>query len=149
MATLLQVRARKSRVLLGHFIKILILLRTRALLGHLTSSQSPEFSRLFVHFIKILILLRIGSLLGDSFQDRVRKSRVLLGHYIKILILLSTRALLGHLTSSQSTEISRITWPLYENSYTPRNSRITWLLFSGQTSFNSRITRTLMYLYQS
>ena len=29
------------------------------------------------------------------------------------------------------------------------NSRITWPLFSGQTSINSRITRPLMYLYQT
>ena len=34
LATLLKVRVRKSRVLLGHFMKILILLRIRALLGH-------------------------------------------------------------------------------------------------------------------
>ena len=34
LATLLKVRVRKSRALLGHFIKILILLRIRALLGH-------------------------------------------------------------------------------------------------------------------
>ena len=34
LATLLKVRVRKSRALLGHFIKILTLLRTRALLGH-------------------------------------------------------------------------------------------------------------------
>ena len=35
LATLLKVRVRKSRVLLGNFIKILILLRIRALLGYL------------------------------------------------------------------------------------------------------------------
>ena len=34
LITLLKVRDRKSRVLLGHFIKILILLSIRALLGH-------------------------------------------------------------------------------------------------------------------
>ena len=34
LATLLKVRVRKSRVLVGHFITILILLTIRALLGH-------------------------------------------------------------------------------------------------------------------
>ena len=29
-----------------------------------------------------------------------------------------------------------IFWPLYKNSYTPKNSRITWPLFSDQTSFD-------------
>ena len=46
--------------------------------------------------------------------------------YIKILILLRTRELLAHLTLTKSSEISRISWPLYKNSYTPKNSRITW-----------------------
>ena len=46
MVTLLKVRVRKFRVLLGHFIKIIILLRIRALLCRLTLSQSPEISRI-------------------------------------------------------------------------------------------------------
>ena len=38
---------------------------------------------------------------------------------------------------------------LLTNSYTPKNSCITWPLFSDRTSFNLRITRLFMYLYQS
>ena len=55
------------------------------------------------------------------------------GHFIKILIPLRIVALLGQKTLSQS----------------PKSLRITWPLFSGQTSFNSRITRLFVYLYQS
>ena len=46
LATLLKVRVQKSLALLGHFIKILSLLGIRALLRHLTLSQSREISRI-------------------------------------------------------------------------------------------------------
>ena len=46
LASFLNVVVWKSCVLLGHFIKILILLRISALLGHLQMSQSPEISRI-------------------------------------------------------------------------------------------------------
>ena len=97
LSTILKVRVRKFRVLLGHFIKIIILLRIRAVLCRLTLNQSPEISR---------ITWRL---------------------YIKIHILLRIRALHCHLTLCQSAELARITWLLYKkNSYTPMNTRITW-----------------------
>ena len=46
LVTLLKVRVRKSRALLGHFIKILILLGICALLDHLTLRQIPGSSRI-------------------------------------------------------------------------------------------------------
>ena len=141
LATLLNVRVRKSRVLLGHFVKFLILLWIRVLLVQLTSGQYPKISRItWPPYLKSESE-NLSYYFDTLFKVRVRKSRVLLGHFRKILILLKTRALLGHFTLSQSPKISRITWPpslksesgylgyylaTYKNSYTPKNTRIIW-----------------------
>ena len=83
---------------------------------------------------------------------RVRKSRVLLGHIRKILILLGIRVLLGHLTLSQSSEISRISWPLYNNSLTPQNSSITWPPYlqseSGNLAYYLASLEKFLYSYE-
>ena len=142
LITLHKVRVRKSRVLVDHFITILIHLSIRALLGHSFQVRLRLSRVLLGDFIKILILLWIRVLLGHSFQDRLRLTRVLQG-YLCIYISHEvhwTRVLLGHHTLSQSSEISRISLPLYNNSLTPKNSRITWPLLSRQTSYNSRIS---------
>ena len=80
------------------------------------------------------------------------KSRVLLGHFIKILKILRTRALLGHLTLTQSSEISRISWPLYNNSYTPKNSCITWPPYlksdSGNLAYYLGTLEKFLYSYE-
>ena len=71
---------------------------------------------------------------------------------IKIFILLRTRALLGHFTLSQSPEISRISWPLYNNSYTPLNSRITRSTYlrseSGNLAYYLATLEKFLYSYE-
>ena len=71
---------------------------------------------------------------------------------IKILILLRTRALLGHFTLSQSPEISCISWPLYNNSYTPLNSRITRSTYlrseSGNLAYYLATLEKFLYSYE-
>ena len=89
---------------------------------------------LFSDFIKILILLRIRALLVHSFQDRILRTRVSRGH---LWIYMSpkihwTRALLCHNSYGQSPKSSRIIWPHYKNSYTPKNSRITCHYFQDR-----------------
>ena len=166
LSTLLKVRVRKFRVLLGHFIKIIILLRIRALLCRLTLSQSPEISRItWPPCSKSKSgnpAYYLATLYKNSYTPK--NSRITLPPYFvsesgtrayylatlyKNSYTLRILALLVHLTLSQSPEISRISWPLSNNSYTPMNSRITWPHFSGLISFNSRITRAPMNLYQT
>ena len=131
------VRLRSTRVLRGYFcIYISFDVNwTRALLGHITLSQSPKSSRITWPLFS-----------GQTSVD--------LAYYATFFVNISpdvhrSHALLGHITLSQSPKSSRIIWPLSKNSCTPKNPRISWQPFSGQTSFNSRITRLFMYLYQS
>ena len=150
LVTLLKVRVRKSRALFGHFIKIPTFLGIRALLGLLTLSQSPKRSRITWPLYKNSYTPKYSRITWPLFSDQIS----LISRITRLICIFTssdvhwTRALLGHLTQSQSPEISCITWPLYKNSYTPRNSRITWPPYLNKTSLISRITR-LICIYTS
>ena len=98
LGTLLKVRVRKSRVLFGDFIKILILLRIRTLLATLFSTEFIEHAHYAATnvFVSVLRSIEVAQYLALLLKVRVRKSRVLLVDVIKILILLRIGALLGH-----------------------------------------------------
>ena len=98
LATLLNVRFRKSRVLFGHFIKILILLRIRALLATLFRIEFLELAYYAATYVFILVVrsIELVHYLAILLKVRVRESRILHVHIIKILILLRIRAVLCH-----------------------------------------------------
>ena len=101
---------------------------TRPLLGHLIQSQSPEISCITWPLYKSSYTPRNSRITWPPYLNQTS----LISRITRLICIYTssdvhwTRALLGHLTQSQSPEISRIIWPLYKNSYIPRNSRITW-----------------------